>query len=109
MSTPALATAEIIQRGKAWYEQSIRSQLGHDQKGKILVIDVASGDYEVDADQLAADDLLRPRETGVGQGGPGLWVGLCVHGAGPGFARHAGSSGDRIELYARVAGPNGDA
>ena len=52
---------ETIQRGKAWYERSIRDRLGPDQRGKILVIDVETGDYEVDADQLAADDRLRLR------------------------------------------------
>ena len=61
MSTPTLTSREIVERGKAWYEQSIRNQLGPDQKGKILVIDVDTGDYEVDADQLAADSRLRQR------------------------------------------------
>ena len=61
MTTPTLSPHEIIERGKALYEQSIRDRLSADQHGKVLVIDVESGDYEVDADQLAADDRLRLR------------------------------------------------
>lgn len=61
MSSSVMSPAEINQRGKAWYEQSIRSQLQPDQKGKTLVIDVITGDYEVDDDQLTADDRLRQR------------------------------------------------
>ena len=61
MNTPSYSKEEIVQRGKAWFEQSIRSQLGEGHDGNILVIDVVTGDYEVDADQLAADRRLRER------------------------------------------------
>ncbi len=51
---------EIAERGKAIYERRIRPQRQEEHDGKILVIDVESGDYEIDQDHLAA--VKRARE-----------------------------------------------
>ena len=52
------AHAEAV--GRAIYQEKIRDTLGPDDQGKLVVIDIASGDYEIDADHIAA--LLRLRQ-----------------------------------------------
>jgi hypothetical protein len=52
---------EIVQRGEALYERKIRSNVEDQHRGKILVIDLESEDYEVDEDHLAANRRLRDR------------------------------------------------
>lgn len=54
MAHPRYTKEEIAQRGKEWYEREIRSKVEEGNKGKILLIDVETGDYEIDDDQLAA-------------------------------------------------------
>jgi hypothetical protein len=49
---------ELSQRGKALYESQIRSQVEADNHGKIVAIDIESGDFEVDEDTLVASDRL---------------------------------------------------
>jgi hypothetical protein len=49
-------------QGKALYQQRIRTLVeGSESIGKIVVIDVESGDFEVDTDILAASRRLRTR------------------------------------------------
>ena len=45
---------EVAARGEAIYEQDIRSNVETQCKGKYLVLDIESGDYEIDQDDLAA-------------------------------------------------------
>ena len=40
--------------GRAIYNEKIRDTLGPNDKGKLVVIDVKSGDYEIDSDDAAA-------------------------------------------------------
>ena len=48
--------------GRAVYNEKIRDTLGPEYKGKIVVIDVNSGDYEIaDKDIEATNRLLRRR------------------------------------------------
>ena len=62
MGHPRITNEEIDQRGKALYEQSIRSQVETDANaGKLVIIDVENGDYEIDSDGLAASDRLLAR------------------------------------------------
>ena len=57
---------EIAQRGNELYRQMIRDQVLPHQKGKFLVLDIESGDYEVDEDDLSAEEVLRLRRpTGI--------------------------------------------
>jgi hypothetical protein len=49
---------EFSQRGNALYESQIRSQVEADNHGKIVAIDIESGDFEVDEDTLVASDRL---------------------------------------------------
>lgn len=41
--------AELIKIGKAMYENDILPQIPHAKKGMRVVIDLASGDYEIDS------------------------------------------------------------
>ena len=52
------AQAEAV--GRAIYQEKIRDTLEPDDQGKLVVIDIASGDHEIDADHIAA--LLRLRQ-----------------------------------------------
>jgi hypothetical protein len=52
---------EFSQRGNALYESQIRSQVEAGNHGKIVAIDIESGDFEVDEDTLVASDRLLER------------------------------------------------
>src|SRR5947208_11105370 len=52
---------EIVRRGQAIYEQRLRPLVEREHFGKYLVIDVDSGDYEIDADHLAASNRAAAR------------------------------------------------
>ncbi len=51
---------EIAERGRALYERDIRDSLEASDRGKFLVLDVETGDYELDNDEIAA--VQRARE-----------------------------------------------
>ena len=48
-------------RGEAIYEQSIRGRVEGTAQGKIVVIDVESGDFEIDSDDASATARLLER------------------------------------------------
>ncbi|MXZ91668.1 MAG: hypothetical protein F4W95_09295 [Chloroflexi bacterium] len=48
--------------GRAIYQEKIRPTLGPEHKGKIVVIDVKSGDYEIADEDLVATRRLRERQ-----------------------------------------------
>ncbi len=52
---------EFAERGDAIYESKVRPQLKADDDGKFVAIDIESGMYEVDEDELKACDRLRAR------------------------------------------------
>jgi hypothetical protein len=52
---------EFAQRGDAIYENNVRPQLTTDDDGKFAAIDIESGMYEMDGDEMAACDRLRAR------------------------------------------------
>lgn len=45
---------EIARRGQILYERQIRMQIDEREKGKFLVLDIETGAYEIDQDELAA-------------------------------------------------------
>ena len=53
---------DVAQRGDAIYEQHVEPRLGADDEGKFVVIDVDTGAYEIDADEVAAFDRLLARQ-----------------------------------------------
>lgn len=65
MAHPRYTNQEISQRGKEWYERAIRDQLGSDQDGKALIIDIETGEYEIDDDGLAATRRALAKHPGA--------------------------------------------
>jgi len=54
------SSAEIAERGQALYDHEIRDKLDSAVRGKFLVLDIETGEYEIDADERAA---LRRAQT----------------------------------------------
>lgn len=52
---------ELARRGDEIFERDIAPQLKEEDKGKFVLIDVVSGDYELDRSEIAASKLLRDR------------------------------------------------
>lgn len=47
---------EISRRGTEWYEKHIRPSVEREHFGKYLVLDIETGEYEIDQDHLAASN-----------------------------------------------------
>ena len=54
MGHPRYGTDEIVARGKEIYEKQLKIKLESQNFGKFLVIDIESGEYEMDEDDLTA-------------------------------------------------------
>lgn len=52
---------DIATRGQALYDQAIRQQVEAQHTGKFLVLDIDTGNYEIDADDLHASERLLER------------------------------------------------
>lgn len=52
---------EFARRGDALYEKDVLPKLKRGDQGKFAAIDIDSGTYEIDADELTAGDKLRAR------------------------------------------------
>ncbi len=62
-------SGEVTAIGEAIYKEKIRSKVEPAQKGKFVVIDVESGDYEIDTDDASATRrLLKRRPDAVTYG-----------------------------------------
>ena len=63
MPTPKLrySKAEFARRGDEIYDRDISPHVGPADEGKFVVIDIETGEYEVDQDELAACDRLLAR------------------------------------------------
>jgi hypothetical protein len=62
MSHPRLSGDEINRRGKEWYEQKIRPIVETEENiGKVISIDVETGDYAIADEPLAAGDQVLAR------------------------------------------------
>jgi len=66
MSHPRISDGEIDQCGQKLYEERIRSLVEKPENiGKQIVIDVETGDFEVDEDGLTASRRLLARHPGA--------------------------------------------
>ena len=45
---------DLARRGQAYYDEHLRAELEPEHNGEYLFLDVESGDYEMDEDELAA-------------------------------------------------------
>ena len=52
---------EFARLGDEIYERAIAGQFGASDTGKFAAIDIDTGEYEIDADELAASDRLSER------------------------------------------------
>ena len=75
---------EVAARGEALYAQRIRPHVEATHQGQFVVVDIETGDYEIDADDLAATKRAlakRPDAVlyGVRIGSPTAYrLGSCV-------------------------------
>ncbi len=58
---PRYSKEEFAQRGDAMYEGKIRPLVEPGNEGKFVAIDIETGAYELDADELAASNHLLAR------------------------------------------------
>lgn len=52
---------EVVRRGQEIYERDIRPKVEAGNQGKFLVINIETGEYEMDADDLAAAKRAKAR------------------------------------------------
>ena len=60
-TTRRYSKEEFARRGDAIYEQEIRPQLKAGDDGKFAAIDIESGEFAIDADEMKAGNKLRKR------------------------------------------------
>lgn len=54
MKSPRYTKEQVAERGQAIYDQQLRARLEPEHTGKFLVIDIETGEYEIDEDDVAA-------------------------------------------------------
>ena len=62
-SEPRYDKDEFARRGDDIYERQIKPVIEAGNEGKYVAIDIESGDYEVDVDELVATDRLSARHA----------------------------------------------
>jgi hypothetical protein len=60
-TVPRYSLDEVARRGDEIYEREVLPRLGPEDEAKFALIDVETGDYEVDRDEIAASDRLLAR------------------------------------------------
>jgi len=60
-TVPRYSRDEVARRGDEIYEREVLPRLGAEDEGKFALIDVETGDYEVNSDEIAASDRLLAR------------------------------------------------
>lgn len=58
---PRYSREEFALRGDEIYDREVLPHLGPEDEGKLVLIDIETGDYEVDRDEVAASDRLLAR------------------------------------------------
>lgn len=61
MRQPRYSSEEFARRGEEIYEREILPSVRTEDKGKFVVIDIETGDFEIDTDELTASDRLFAR------------------------------------------------
>lgn len=66
MPHPRYSSVEITRRGQELYEQNIRNLIETQENlGKIISIDIETGDYEIGDDLISTGDRLFARHPGA--------------------------------------------
>jgi hypothetical protein len=58
---PHYSKEEFARRGDEIFDRDIQPRLDPDNEGQFVAIDIESGAFEIDADELVASDRLRAR------------------------------------------------
>ena len=64
MADTATDYADLARRGQAYYDAHLRARLEPEHEGEFLVLEVESGEYELDASKLAALDRAEGKHPG---------------------------------------------
>jgi hypothetical protein len=83
---PRYSKEEFAQRGDEIYERDVRPRIEAGDEGKFVVIDIDTGAYELDKDELAASDRLVARNSEAQ-----LWVMRVGSRYARRFGHHSGS------------------
>ncbi len=54
MPHPRYSTEEIVRRGQALYDEQLAAKVAAEHTGKFMVIDIETGECEIDRSELAA-------------------------------------------------------
>jgi len=66
---PRFSREEFARRGDAIYDRDVLPRVTPEDHDKFVVIDIETGDFEIDEDELAASDRLRAKHSDAQ-----LWV-----------------------------------
>jgi hypothetical protein len=72
MARAQYSPEEVARLGNEIYRRDIRDKVMPQHKGKFLVLDIETGDYEIDSDDLSAEEALRARRP------DGVFFGLRI-------------------------------
>ena len=89
MGHPRFSAHEVVERGQKIYEQKIRSKMRPEDIGKFMIIDIETGDYEMDDDEMAASRRAHARHP------EGAFFGMRV---GYRTSGTLGGSWERVDL-----------
>jgi hypothetical protein len=61
MQASSLTIDQVVRRGQEIYDRQIRAQVEPEHTGKLLVINVETGEFEMDADAVTAAKRAKAR------------------------------------------------
>ena len=64
MSMNDYTSEEICDKAEKIYSEKIKHLVEPEQNGRFIVVDIESGDYEIDEDDISAEDRLEERRPG---------------------------------------------
>ena len=56
MRNSTYTTEEVVRRGREIYEREVRAEVEREHEGDFVVVDITTGDWEVDEDDIVASD-----------------------------------------------------
>ncbi len=65
MASVTIDREAFARRAEEYYDRVLRAKLEPEHRGEYLYLDVDTGDYELDADQLAAMQKARAKHPGT--------------------------------------------
>ena len=58
---PRYSKQEFGERGDAWYDRLVTPETEQQHRNAFILIDIETGDFEIDRDEIAASDRLLSR------------------------------------------------